>query len=151
MYFDSISCCLVGCVAWACRQKKRLRMDAAIDKLYRKAKPKARALLRCYRFFGMFDMLCLYKAHVRSQIEWCYSAIYHAAPSLLARLDSVQVSFLSHLGLCDKMAFLTFNVAPLQIRSMHAWCPMEDCARPHPQALLRHVSHVRFPDDALRD
>ena len=94
----------------------QLRMDAAIDKLYRKAKPKARALLRCYRFFGMFDMLCLYKAHVRSQIEWCYSAIYHAAPSLLARLDSVQVSFLSHLGLCDKMAFLTFNVAPLQIR-----------------------------------
>ena len=94
----------------------QLRMGAAIDKLYRKAKPKARALLRCRRYFCLFDVLLLFKAHVRSQIEWCYAAIYHAAPSLLFRLDSVQVSFLDHLGLSEREAFGQYNVAPLQLR-----------------------------------
>ena len=45
----------------------KLRMNLAIDKLFRKAKPKARALLRCERFYNVAEMLCLYKANVRSQ------------------------------------------------------------------------------------
>ena len=94
----------------------KLRMDIAISKLYRKAKPKARALLRCSRFFSLSDLLCLFKAHVRSQIEWCNAAIYHAARSLLTKLDSVQISFLEHLGLHERDAFLHFNIAPLQLR-----------------------------------
>ncbi len=95
---------------------QKLLMNECIDKLYRKAKPKARALLRCRRFFSLFDLLVLFEAHVRSQIEWCNGAIYHAAPSKLAWLDSVQNSFLNHLGLGDRDAFLRFNLAPLQLR-----------------------------------
>ena len=94
----------------------KLRMNLAIDKLFLKAKPKARALLRCRRFYDVAEMLCLYKAHVRSQIEWCNSAIYHAARSLLARLDGIQTSFIGNLGLDVRNAFLDFQLAPLELR-----------------------------------
>ena len=66
--------------------------------------------------FGLADLLLLYKAHVRSQVEWCNGAIAHASFCLLSHLDSVQTSFLSHVGLCSRAAFLDFNVAPLQMR-----------------------------------
>ena len=95
---------------------EKLLMHECIDKLYRKAKQKARALLRCRRFFSIEDMLVLFTAHVRSLVEWCNGAIYHAAPSKLARLDSVQTSFLRHLELDERHAFLDFNLAPLRLR-----------------------------------
>ena len=59
---------------------EKLLMHECIDKLYRKAKPKARALLRCRRFYSIGDMILLLKAPVRSQIDWCDCAILHAAP-----------------------------------------------------------------------
>ena len=37
----------------------KLRMKLAVDKLYRKAKPKARALLRYAKCFGRINILCL--------------------------------------------------------------------------------------------
>ena len=95
---------------------QKLLMNDCVDKLYRKAKPKARALLRCARFFNVSDLLLLFKAHVRSQIEWCNGAIYHVARSKLAWLDSVQVSFLRHIGFDERVAFAHFNLAPLQTR-----------------------------------
>ena len=70
---------------------EKLFMHECIQKLYRKAKPKARALLRCRRFYSIGDLLLLFKTHVRSQIEWCNGAIFHAAPSGLDCLDSVQI------------------------------------------------------------
>ena len=91
-------------------------MHDCIDKLYRKAKAKARALLRCRRYYSIYDMLVLFKAHVRSQIEWCNGAIFHAAPSKLAWLDTIQSSFLQHLDVCEHKAFLDFNLAPMRLR-----------------------------------
>ena len=58
----------------------------------------------------------LVKTHVRSQIEWCYGAIFHAAPSKLERLDTVQSSFLRHMEINERQAYLEFNLAPLQLR-----------------------------------
>ena len=95
---------------------EKLLMHECIDKLYRKAKQKARALLRCRRFFSIEDMLVLFTAHVRSLVEWCNGAIYNAAPSKLARLDSVQTFFLRYLELDERHAFLDFNLAPLRLR-----------------------------------
>ncbi len=95
---------------------EKLLMHDCIDKLYRKAKPKARALLRCRRFYNTRELLHLFKAHVRSQIEWCNGAIYHASPSKLAWLDSVQSSFLCHLEIGEQQAFADHNLAPLRLR-----------------------------------
>ena len=68
----------------------KLRMNIAIIKLFCKTKPKARALLCCSKLFDVLELICLYKVHVRSQIEWCNLAIFHAARSLLAPLDGIQ-------------------------------------------------------------
>ena len=95
---------------------EKLLMHVCIEKLYRKAKPKACALLRCRRFYPIGDMILLFKAHVRSQIEWCNGAIFHAAPSKLDYLDSVHRSFLRHLGIDEKRAYMEFNLAPLKLR-----------------------------------
>ena len=43
---------------------EKLLMHECIEKLYRKAKSKVRALLRCRRFSSTGDMLSLFKAHV---------------------------------------------------------------------------------------
>ena len=91
-------------------------MHACIDKIYRKAKAKSRALLRCRRFFSTLDMLVLFKAHVRSQVEWVYGAIYHAVPTKLAWLDAIQSSFLRHLDLSEDFAFSRYNLAPWKLR-----------------------------------
>ena len=69
---------------------EKLLMHDCTDKLRRKAKPKARVLLRCRRFYSDADMLFLFKTHVRNQIEWCYGAIFHVAQSKLKRLETVQ-------------------------------------------------------------
>jgi hypothetical protein len=94
----------------------KLLMHETLDKVYRKAKAKSRALLRCCKFFDRYDLLLLFKAHMRSQVEWVYGAVFHAAPSMLARLDSIQTSFLSHIGLHEEEAFASHNLAPWQIR-----------------------------------
>ena len=57
-----------------------------------------------------------FKTHVRSQIEWCYGAIFHAAQSKLERLDTVQSSFLRHMEINGRQAYLELNLAPLQLR-----------------------------------
>ena len=94
----------------------KLLMNDCVDKVYSKAKSKARMLLRSRRFYGMSDLPILYKGHARSQIEWCNAAMFHAAPSRLERLDSVQPSFLAHFGLPERDALIRFNVAPLRVR-----------------------------------
>ena len=72
---------------------KQLLMKACIDKLYNKAKPKARRILRAQRFFSTSDLIMQFKAHVWGIIESAVPAIYNAAPSLLARIDGIQTSF----------------------------------------------------------
>ena len=57
-----------------------------------------------------------FKTHVRSQIEWCYGAIFQATPSKLERLDMVQSSFLKHMESNEGHAYLEFLLAPLQLR-----------------------------------
>ena len=69
---------------------EKLLMNECIDKLYRKAKPKVRAKLRCKRYYHSEDFLLLFKSHERRQIECCNKAIYHAAKLKLAWLDIVQ-------------------------------------------------------------
>ena len=56
------------------------------------------------------------RAHVRSQIEWCNGAMFHAAPSLLERLDSVQTSFLRQLDLDERQTFRDHNLDPFKLR-----------------------------------
>ena len=105
-------------------------MNVAVDKLHRKANPKSRALLRCAKYVGLIDIVCLYKSHVRSQVEWCNAATYHAAKSILSKLDGIQTSFLGHLRISVRSAFLDFQLAPLELPGYrHARGPLENRTR----------------------
>ena len=57
-------------------------------------------------------MLCT--THVRTLLEWCNGAIYHAVLPKVARLASVQTLFLSHLELDKDMP--SSMATPLRLR-----------------------------------
>ena len=54
-------------------------------------------------------LVCMYKAHVLSFVEYRTSAIYHASQTNLASLDRAQTSFLRDLGISDLDALMQFN------------------------------------------
>ena len=58
----------------------------------------------------------LYKSQILSYIESSTPGIYHAAPSVLQRVDHVQERFLSHVGLCERVALMDYRLAPLAAR-----------------------------------
>ena len=95
---------------------KQLLMKACIDKLYNEAIPKARRILRAQRFFSTSDLIMQFKAHVWGIIESAVPRIYHAVPSLSAKIDGIQTSFIVHLNITEKKAFLMCGMAPLLLR-----------------------------------
>ena len=58
----------------------------------------------------------MYKAQVLSYIESGTPALYHAAPSVLDRIDRVQRRFLRELGCSEVAALNDFRLAPLVSR-----------------------------------
>ena len=94
----------------------KLCMDMSVDKIYKRAKPKACRILRARRFYSIAALISQFKAHVWGIIEGFVPAIYHAAPSTLARIDGIQTSFLCALDLNEDDGFLRFGMVPLCMR-----------------------------------
>ena len=57
-----------------------------------------------------------FKSHIWGLIESVTPALYHAAPSVVGKLDRVQTSFVDKLGLTQREAFLWFGLQPLGLR-----------------------------------
>ena len=73
-------------------------------------------LFKLRRFFTTPEVFRMYKAQVLSYIESGTPALYHAAPSVLDRIDRVQRRFLRELG-CSEVAVLKkFRLAPFASR-----------------------------------
>ena len=94
----------------------KLRMHECVDKVYKRAKPKARRLLRARRFFSQRDLITQFKTHIWGLVESVTPALYHAAPTVLAKIDRIQSSFVAKLGLTDRDAFLRHGLHPLCLR-----------------------------------
>ncbi len=94
----------------------KLTMEAEILRIRKKASPKINAILAARRYYDTAGLMQQYKAHVLCLLEASSVAIYHAAPSHLRILDSLQRRFLKEVGLTDAEAFLKYNLAPLQLR-----------------------------------
>ena len=73
-------------------------------------------LLRSRRFFSTKELINLYKAQVLSYMESSTPGLYHAAPSVLGRVDRVQRRLLRELELSELEALQTHNLAPLASR-----------------------------------
>ena len=74
------------------------------------------SVLRPRRFFSERQLFGLFKCQVLSYIESGVAAYYHAAPSLLQRLDRVQNRFLRELGVSAEDSIEKYRLAPLTSR-----------------------------------
>ena len=95
---------------------KSLSMAAAIDELVKDCKWKIRSLLRCQRHFDIAGTVSLFKGRVLPFIEHRTPAIYHAAETLIQRVDSIQRHFLEKLGITEFAALFEYGLAPLRVR-----------------------------------
>ena len=93
-----------------------LRMHTAIDQLLSKIRPKSTAILRTRGYYSAGDLLNQYKTHVWCLVEMHCGGYFHAATTLLDKVDQVQRSFLHKLEVSESSAFLDFNFAPTVLR-----------------------------------
>ena len=93
-----------------------LRMHTAVDQLLGKIKLKCTAILRTRGYYGVPELVNQFKTHIWGLIEIHCGAYFHAANSLLEKIDQVQTSFLNKLEVTERQAFLNFNFAPIKLR-----------------------------------
>ena len=94
----------------------QLLMHTACRTVATEAGWRLKQLLRCRRFFSTPEMVHLYKAQVLSYIESSTPGVYHAAPSVLDRIDRVQRRFLREIGMDERTALRDYRLAPLPAR-----------------------------------
>ena len=73
-------------------------------------------ILRGRRFFITPELVRLYKVQIFSYMASLHPALYHAAPSILARIDRVQEGFLREIGVTQREALKDYRLAPLSGR-----------------------------------
>ena len=91
-------------------------MRAAIRQVATEAGWRLQQLLKARRYFTTPELVHLYKAQVLSYLEDSTPGTYHAAVSVLDRVDSVQRRLLRELGLTELDALLRYRFAPLPSR-----------------------------------
>ena len=94
----------------------QLLMHRAAREIATEAGWRLQTLLKVRRFFTTPEIFRLYKAQVLSYIEGCTPAIFHAAPSVLDRIDRVQRRFLREMGFTEAEALELYSLAPLPCR-----------------------------------
>ena len=112
----------------------KLTMCSAAHEIATEAGWKVKSILRCRRFYSQRELMKLYKAQVLSFIESRTSAIHHAAPSVLDKIDRVQRRFIREIGLSETEALVRYKLAPLAARRDIAML-----------GLLHRASHGRAP------
>ena len=93
-----------------------LLMHEAVRSVATEAGWRLQTLLRVRRFFTTPETFRMYKAQVLSYVESGTPALYHAAPSVLNRIDMVQRRFLRELGVSEVAALNDYRLAPLESR-----------------------------------
>ena len=92
-----------------------LRMHSAIDQLLSKIRPKSTAILRTRAYYSDSELLQQYKTHIWCLVEMHCGGYFHAATSLLDKVDQVQKKFLHKVGIStEKLSSTTIS---LQIHS----------------------------------
>ncbi len=94
----------------------QLQMIDEVDHLVQIARPKIKALLRTMKLYSISDMIQQFKTHIWGLIEYHTGAVLHTTPTVLARLDRLQTSFLEGLSIIEEVAFLDYNFAPTMLR-----------------------------------
>ena len=93
-----------------------LRMNSAIEQVLSKIRPKATAILRTRAYYTTADLILQFKGHIWGFIEANMGGYFHAASTLLDKIDGVQNHFLRQLDVTSEQAYLEFNFAPPSLR-----------------------------------
>ena len=93
-----------------------LRMHSAVEQVLSKIRPKVTAILRTRAYYNISDLILQFKTHIWSLIEINIGGYFHAAASLLDKIDAVQNKFVHELGLSTAQAFLDYNFPPPKLR-----------------------------------
>ena len=93
-----------------------LLMHSAAREVATEAGWRLQTLLRARYHFSIPELMHLYKAQILSYIEGSTPALYHAAASVLERIDRVQARFLRQIGVSDVAALVDYRMAPLPSR-----------------------------------
>ena len=99
-------------------------MHSYIDRIVSKARAKITAILRMRGFYDAAQLINQFKTHVWSLLEMDAGAIFHAASSLLDKLDDAQNRFLRTIDITPEHAFLEYNFAPPKLRRNKAMLGM---------------------------
>jgi hypothetical protein len=72
--------------------------------------------MKAQRFFTTPEIYRMYKTQILSYLERSTPGLYHAAASVLDRVDRVQRRFLREIGHSELVALQDFRLAPLESR-----------------------------------
>ena len=86
-------------------------MNECIEDILHQARPKIKGLLRIRTIYDVPELFNQHETHIWSRTEYRNGTILHAAPSQLARIDSMQRGFLKELHVSEIDAFSKFNFA----------------------------------------
>ena len=93
-----------------------LRMHTAIDQLLAKIRPRSTAILRTRGYYSVPDLINQYKTQIWGLVEAHCGGYFHAATTLLEKIEGVQQNFLKQLNVSTSDAFIEFNFAPSMLR-----------------------------------
>ena len=79
-------------------------MFAAAKHVFTEAGWTLKTLMKAMTCFTTPEIMCLYEAQILSLLDSSTPALYHAAASILAWIDLVQIRFLRNIGLSDRRA-----------------------------------------------
>ena len=94
----------------------KLLMHSATRVVATEAGWRLRKLLHARHYYTTPQLMHLYKAQVLSYIESSTPGVFHAAPSVLNKVDRVQRRLLRELGLSEEQGLLEYRLAPLPAR-----------------------------------
>ena len=94
----------------------KLSMHCAIAEMVQAVKWKVVMVTRSRRYYNDAELVCMYKAHILSFVEYRTAAIFHATQTELETVDRIQSSFLRDLGISERDVLLEFRLAPLGTR-----------------------------------
>jgi len=94
----------------------QLLMHSATRVVATEAGWRLQKLLRARRYYTTPELVHLYKSQVLSYIESSTPGLYHAAHSVLDKVDRVQRRLLRELGLSELNGLLDYRLAPLPSR-----------------------------------
>ena len=99
-----------------CPMDVDLRMHSAVEQVLSKIRPKITAILRTRQYYTVDKLILQFKTQVWGLVEVNMGGFFHAASSLLDKIDAAQNHFLHELDLSPSSAFLNFNFVPPSLR-----------------------------------